>query len=85
MMSCIHRQEDFDLVLSQSALDRCCYELTAFVDMFLGETIFEPVLDPTNVMVRAASIIRTAVSSLREMAVSSHVLVWNTQTMRISC
>lgn len=39
-----------DLVLSQSALDRCCYELTAFVDMFLGETIFEPVLDPTNVM-----------------------------------
>lgn len=44
------RQEDFDLVLSQSALDRCCYELTAFVDMFLGETIFEPVLDPTNVM-----------------------------------
>ena len=66
MMSCTHRQEDFDLVLSQSALDRCCYELTAFVDMFLGETIFEPVLDPTNVMVRAASIIRTAVSSQRD-------------------
>jgi hypothetical protein len=44
------RPEDFDLVLNQSSLDRCCYELSAFVDMFLGETTFEPVIDPQDVM-----------------------------------
>jgi len=32
----------FDLVLNQSKLDHCCYELAAFVDMFLGESTYEP-------------------------------------------
>lgn len=40
----------FDLVLSESRLDRCCYELAAFVDMYLGETLFEPILDPASVL-----------------------------------
>lgn len=36
--------QQFDLVLNQSKLDHCCYELAAFVDMFLGESTFEPVV-----------------------------------------
>jgi uncharacterized membrane protein YgcG len=34
--------QHFDLVLNQSKLDHCCYELAAFVDMFLGESTYEP-------------------------------------------
>eukprot|EP00039_Didymoeca_costata_P004746 m.75896 g.75896 ORF g.75896 m.75896 type:complete len:394 (+) comp12527_c0_seq3:133-1314(+) len=42
------KSHNFDLVLSESRLDYCCYELAAFIDVYLAETWFKPVLDPTK-------------------------------------
>lgn len=39
---CSPAHQNFDLILSQSRLEKACYELAAFVDAYLTETSCAP-------------------------------------------
>lgn len=49
-MVVVMKSQHVDLVLADSRLDHCCYQLAAFVDVHLAETWFSPIRDPSQVL-----------------------------------